>query len=89
MPAPRAPSAPTWHVRFEGNPDGTTTRVSYDADAVVGGMVGGVGQRMLTCVSRRMAAEFFGNVEKPRSRAARRPRRSRDRRERAVLDQRR
>jgi carbon monoxide dehydrogenase subunit G len=50
-------------VRFEGNPDGTTT-LFYDADAVVGGMVGGVGQRMLTSVSRRMAAEFFGNVEK-------------------------
>jgi carbon monoxide dehydrogenase subunit G len=50
-------------VRFEGNADGTTT-LSYDADAVVGGMVGGVGQRMLTSVSRRMAAEFFGNVEK-------------------------
>jgi uncharacterized protein len=50
-------------VRFAGNPDGTTT-LSYDADAVVGGMVGGVGQRMLTSVSRRMAAEFFGNVEK-------------------------
>jgi carbon monoxide dehydrogenase subunit G len=41
--------------------DGSTT-VAYDADAVVGGMVGGVGQRMLTSVSRRMAAEFFGNV---------------------------
>ncbi len=38
------------------------TRVSYDADAVVGGMVGGVGQRMLASVSRRMAKEFFGNV---------------------------
>ncbi|WP_182523962.1 SRPBCC family protein [Nocardioides dongkuii] len=38
------------------------TRVSYDADAVVGGMVGGVGQRMLTSVSRRMAGEFFDNV---------------------------
>jgi carbon monoxide dehydrogenase subunit G len=41
--------------------DGTTT-ISYDADAVVGGMVGGVGQRMLASVSRRMAREFFGNV---------------------------
>jgi uncharacterized protein len=38
------------------------TRISYDADAVVGGMVGGVGQRMLTSVSKRMAAEFFANV---------------------------
>jgi carbon monoxide dehydrogenase subunit G len=38
------------------------TKVDYDADAVVGGMVGGVGQRMLTSVSKRMAGEFFGNV---------------------------
>ena len=38
------------------------TQVSWDADAVVGGMVGGVGQRMLGSVSKRMAGEFFGNV---------------------------
>jgi carbon monoxide dehydrogenase subunit G len=38
------------------------TRISYEADAVVGGMVGGVGQRMLSSVSKRMAGEFFGNV---------------------------
>lgn len=38
------------------------TRISYAADATVGGMVGGVGQRMLASVSKRMAAEFFGNV---------------------------
>ena len=38
------------------------TQVSYEADAVVGGMVGGVGQRMLGSVSKRMAGEFFGNV---------------------------
>lgn len=38
------------------------TRVAWSADAVVGGMVGGVGQRMLASVSRRMAGEFFGNV---------------------------
>ena len=50
----------TVQVRF-ADEDGTT-RVTYDADAVVGGMVGGVGQRMLTSVSRRMAGEFFGNV---------------------------
>jgi carbon monoxide dehydrogenase subunit G len=52
----------TVDVRFAPAGDGATT-ISYDADAVVGGMVGGVGQRMLTSVSRRMAAEFFGNVE--------------------------
>ncbi len=42
--------------------DGGATRISYDADAVVGGMVGGVGQRMLGSVSKRMASEFFENV---------------------------
>jgi len=50
------------NVGFTDRGDGTTT-VTYDADAVVGGMVGGVGQRMLTSVSRRMAGEFFGNVD--------------------------
>ena len=51
-------------VRFvDDGDDGTTTRVSYDADAVVGGMLGGVGQRMLTSVSKRMAGEFFGAVD--------------------------
>jgi uncharacterized protein len=49
-------------VRFADNGDGTTT-LTYDADSVVGGMIGGVGQRMLTSVSRRMAAEFFTAVE--------------------------
>jgi uncharacterized protein len=51
----------TVNVAFASDGDGST-RVSYDADAVVGGMVGGVGQRMLGSVSKRMAAEFFGNV---------------------------
>jgi len=51
----------TVNVAFEDAGDGAT-RISYDADAIVGGMVGGVGQRMLTSVSRRMAQEFFGNV---------------------------
>ena len=43
--------------------DGGTTTVSYDADAVVGGMVGGVGQRVLTGVARRTAGEFFAAVD--------------------------
>ncbi len=47
-------------VRFAPSDEGTV--VTYSADAIVGGMVGGVGQRMLTSVSRRMAGEFFGNV---------------------------
>jgi len=40
-----------------------TTLVSYDADAVVGGVVGGVGQRVLTSVARRTAGEFFAAVD--------------------------
>jgi uncharacterized protein len=52
-------------VRFEQREDGpeVSTLVSYDADAVVGGMLGGVGQRMLGSVSKRMAGEFFGAVD--------------------------
>jgi carbon monoxide dehydrogenase subunit G len=53
----------TVNVGFADGGDGTT-RVTWDADAVVGGMIGGVGQRMLTSVSKRMAGEFFGNVDK-------------------------
>ncbi|NUW44284.1 SRPBCC family protein [Nonomuraea rhodomycinica] len=40
------------------------TRVDYDADAVVGGMIGGVGQRMLGAVARRTAGEFFSAVDR-------------------------
>ena len=50
-------------VDFADKGDGTT-EISYDADTVVGGMVGGVGQRMLTSVSRRMANEFFTAVDR-------------------------
>jgi carbon monoxide dehydrogenase subunit G len=39
------------------------TRIDYDAEAVVGGMIGGVGQRMLAAVAKRTAAEFFTAVE--------------------------
>jgi carbon monoxide dehydrogenase subunit G len=49
-------------VTLEDTPDGGTA-LTYDADAVVGGMIGGVGQRMLTGVSKKMAAEFFRNVD--------------------------
>lgn len=49
-------------VTLEEGPDGGTT-LTYEADAVVGGMIGGVGQRMLTGVSKKMAAEFFENVD--------------------------
>lgn len=42
--------------------DGGSTQLSYDADAVVGGAIAGVGQRMLASVAQRMAGEFFASV---------------------------
>jgi uncharacterized protein len=49
-------------VRLAPGEDGTT-ELTYDADAVVGGMVGGVGQRMLVGVAKRTAGEFFAAVD--------------------------
>jgi carbon monoxide dehydrogenase subunit G len=41
-----------------------TTRLTYDADATIGGVIGGVGQRMLTGVARKTAGEFFAAVDR-------------------------
>ena len=49
-------------VNLSPGSDGTT-ELSYDADAVVGGMIGGVGQRLLTGVAKRTAGEFFAAVD--------------------------
>lgn len=43
--------------------EGDGTAIVWDAEAIVGGTIGGVGQRMLAGVSQRMAGEFFGNLE--------------------------
>jgi carbon monoxide dehydrogenase subunit G len=40
------------------------TRLTYDADATVGGVIGGVGQRMIIGVARKNAAEFFAAVDR-------------------------
>jgi carbon monoxide dehydrogenase subunit G len=40
-----------------------STRLTYDADAVVGGVVAGVGQRMLAAVAKKTAGEFFSAVD--------------------------
>lgn len=58
-----APGTVQADVRVNLAPEGTGTRLTYDADAVVGGMVGGVGQRMLTAAARRTAEEFFQAVD--------------------------
>ena len=49
-------------VTLSEGPDGGTS-LSYDADATVGGVIGGVGQRMLVGVSKKLASEFFANVD--------------------------
>ncbi|GII80621.1 hypothetical protein Sru01_56030 [Sphaerisporangium rufum] len=75
---PEAPERFTLRARGAGAPgtvdatvrirlseiDGGGTRVDYDAEAVVGGMIGGVGQRMLGSVAKRTAGEFFTAVER-------------------------
>jgi uncharacterized protein len=49
-------------VTLAAGPEDTTV-LTYDADAIVGGMIGGVGQRMLAGVAKKTAGEFFGNVD--------------------------
>ncbi|WP_323100663.1 carbon monoxide dehydrogenase subunit G [Intrasporangium sp. YIM S08009] len=39
------------------------TDLTYDADASVGGPIGGVGQRMLAGVTKKMAGQFFTAVD--------------------------
>ena len=40
------------------------TQLSYDADASVGGAIGGVGQRMLAGVTKKMAGQFFTALDR-------------------------
>jgi uncharacterized protein len=44
------------------NGDGTTT-LTYSADAVIGGPVAGVGQRMISGVAKRTAQQFFAAID--------------------------
>jgi uncharacterized protein len=48
-------------IDLEPSADGTT--LTYSADAVVGGPVAGVGQRMMTGVAKRMAGQFFKAID--------------------------
>jgi carbon monoxide dehydrogenase subunit G len=49
-------------VRLAETPLGGT-QLTYDADASVGGAIGGVGQRMLSGVTRKMAGQFFAALD--------------------------
>ena len=50
-------------VRLAPAPGGGT-ELSYDADASVGGAIGGVGQRMLAGVTKKMAGQFFSALDR-------------------------
>jgi uncharacterized protein len=43
---------------------GTDTLVAYDGDVQVGGLLAGIGQRMIGGVAKMMLEHFFKNVEK-------------------------
>jgi uncharacterized protein len=49
-------------ITLEPAEPGTTT-LTYSADAVIGGPVAGVGQRMITGVAKRMAGQFFTAID--------------------------
>jgi uncharacterized protein len=49
-------------IQLEPAGDGQTT-LTYSADAVIGGQVAGVGQRMISGVSKRMAGQFFKAID--------------------------
>jgi carbon monoxide dehydrogenase subunit G len=48
-------------IGLEPHSDGTA--LTYSADAVVGGPVAGVGQRMISGVAKRMAGQFFKAID--------------------------
>jgi carbon monoxide dehydrogenase subunit G len=49
-------------ISLASDGDGATT-LTYSADAVIGGPVAGVGQRMITGVAKRMAGQFFSAID--------------------------
>jgi carbon monoxide dehydrogenase subunit G len=48
-------------INLEEHAEGTA--LTYSADAVVGGAVAGVGQRMISGVAKRMAGQFFKAID--------------------------
>jgi uncharacterized protein len=48
-------------INLEAHADGTA--LTYSADAVVGGPVAGVGQRVISGVAKRMAGQFFKAID--------------------------
>ena len=49
---------------IELSPEGQTTVVSYRGEMQVGGLIAGVGQRLIGGVAKMMLGQFFKNMEK-------------------------
>lgn len=58
-----APGTVSADVRVTLAEEDGGTRLDYAADAIVGGMIGGVGQRVLSGVAKKTAGEFFKAVD--------------------------
>ena len=58
-----APGTVSADVRVTLAEESDGTRLDYVADAIVGGMIGGVGQRVLSGVAKKTAGEFFKAVD--------------------------
>jgi carbon monoxide dehydrogenase subunit G len=50
-------------IRF-GEKDADTTTVKYDFDVQIGGKIAGIGQRMISGISKIMADQFFKSMDK-------------------------
>jgi carbon monoxide dehydrogenase subunit G len=59
-----APGTIQAEVQISLSAEGEGTLLTYDADAVVGGVIAGVGQRVLGGVAKKTAGEFFKGVDR-------------------------
>ena len=59
-----APGTIQAEVQITLTAEGAGTLLTYDADAVVGGVIAGVGQRVLGGVAKKTAGEFFKSVDR-------------------------
>jgi uncharacterized protein len=49
------------------SPDATGTRIAYDGEVQVGGLIASVGERMLDVTTKMMISRFFNNLAKQAS----------------------
>jgi hypothetical protein len=59
-----APGFVRGEALIELSPQGQATLVRYQGDMQVGGLIAGIGQRMMGGVAKMMLGQFFKNLEK-------------------------